>query len=397
MQDKNTLYSTKALLDGEENEKTDQALLHVPFAPQLVLQPGASCQTNCQTSSQTQTQKRLLLLATGGTIASKEAGDGLEPGYSIQDLLSFLRPQSDYYAIDAKDILALDSSNMQPEDWIFIAEQIRNHVDRYDGIVITHGTDTMAYTASILSFMLQGIPIPVVLTGSQRPIDEALTDARMNLDAAFSMAASAVPGVFLAFGNKIILGSRAVKTHTTQFSAFESINIAPLARIDSRGLFFDPNILTYVKALHEKQAGFKPQISLCPDVFLLKIVPGLNPNIFKHLLEMGIKGLVIEAFGIGGIQQLHRDLIPGLEICIQAEVPVVVTSQCLYEHSDFSLYATGRKLLKKGVIEAFDMTSEAAVTKLMWALAQNQGIEGCRRLFAQDLVGEIHLRHQERM
>ena len=168
-------------------------------------------------------KKKLLVLATGGTIASKKGSEGLEPDLSIDKIINMVCGLSDYYDITAKDILNLDSSNIQPEEWQFIAKNIDREYKNYDGIVITHGTDTMAYTASALSYMLQGIPIPVVLTGSQLPVLHPLTDAISNLGAALAFAASGIGGIYLAFNRKIILGCRAVKVRTTNFDAFESV------------------------------------------------------------------------------------------------------------------------------------------------------------------------------
>lgn len=333
-------------------------------------------------------KKRLLLLATGGTIASGQGKDGLEPEYTIDDILKITVTQADYYDLDARDILSLDSSNIQPEEWQIIARAIDENASMYDGIVVTHGTDTMAYTASIISFMLQGLKIPVVFTGSQIPITEALTDAHLNLASALAMAASSVPGVFLAFGGMIILGTRAVKTHTSRFRAFDSINREPFAVIDSVGINFNQNELNYLKERNSDR-DYLARFDLCPEVFLLKLIPGMKPEILDYLIEAGYRGLVIEAFGIGGIHSLHRDLLKALERVLAKGIPVIVTSQCLYEKSDFSLYATGRKLLEAGAIEAFDMTTEAAVTKLIWCLGQGMDMFECRRVFNLDLVGEI--------
>lgn len=335
-----------------------------------------------------QSKKKLLLLATGGTIASGQGENGLEPEYTIADILKITRTQADYYDLDAKDILSLDSSNIQPEEWKIIAQAINDNVDAYDGIIVTHGTDTMAYTTSIISFMLQGIKIPVVFTGSQIPVTEALSDANLNLATALAMAASGIAGVFLAFGGMIILGTRAVKTHTSRFRAFDSINKDPFAIIDAGGINFNKYELLMLEE-RNKIKQYSAKLDLCPEVFLLKLIPGMKPEIFDLLLDMDYKGLVIEAFGIGGIHSLHRDLLKGLEKVLSHNIPVIVTSQCLYEHSDFSLYATGRKLLEAGAIEAFDMTTEAAVTKLIWALGQGMNMEECKKLFATDLVGEM--------
>ena len=164
-------------------------------------------------------KKKILLLTTGGTIASMPGGDGLVPHRSdvMERELEQLRT---YYDITVRDVMCLDSSNIRPEEWIFIAKEIFNQRSGFDGIVISHGTDTMAYTASAVTFMLQNIDLPVVFTGSQLPMQDVLSDAPDNMRTAFAMAASGVPGVFLAFDRKIMLGCRAVKVRASGFSAF---------------------------------------------------------------------------------------------------------------------------------------------------------------------------------
>lgn len=328
-------------------------------------------------------KKRILILTTGGTIACEGTPEGLKPALDSKGILAYISGIAQNYDISLKDILNMDSSNIQPEEWIVMAREVYSAYEDFDGIVITHGTDTMAYTSSMLSFMLPNIPIPVVLTGSQLPLIHPLTDACDNLRHALAMAASGVPGVFLAFNRKIILGCRAVKVRTTGFDAFESVNHPYVAKIDSYGLGVNR------EAIMKPHGTCTLEDDICSDVFLLKLTPGLNPEIFDMLLSMKYRGIVIEAFGTGGLHYVHRDLISELQRIVDAGIAVVISSQCLYERSDLSIYETGQMALKNGVIQAYDMTTEAVVTKLMWALGRTDNVKKVREIFSTNYVGEI--------
>lgn len=326
----------------------------------------------------------ILMLTTGGTIMSIDTEEGYAPG-DMGSIVSRLGHTADEYNITTKEILRLDSSNIQPEEWVTIAREVYQAGVFYDGIVILHGTDTMSYTAAMLSFMLRNLPIPVVLTGSQVPIEKPFSDAVDNLNCALAMAASSTPGVFVAFDRKIILGTRAVKVRTTGFNAFESINAPYAAVVDATGLHIDTETILAPEGKYSLEDHYSSQ------VFLLKITPGTDPDILDKLIDMGYRGIVIEAFGIGGVQFIRRDFITKLEHARSRGVAIVVCSQCLYERADFSLYQVGQKVLQTDAIQAFDMTSEAAVAKLMWALGQAEDVHKIRNIFETNYAGEINL------
>jgi len=326
-------------------------------------------------------KKKILLLTTGGTIASLPGGEGLEPQRSsvMERELDQLRT---YYDITVRDVMCLDSSNITPEEWQIIARSIFEGKAGFDGVVVSHGTDTMAYTASAVTFMLPNIDVPVVFTGSQLPLADMLSDGPENLRTAFAMAAAGYPGIFLAFDRKVMRGCRAVKVRASGFSAFESVNARYAAQVSNLGLVVDNRILPQ----RNGEPRFCPEISR--DVFLLKLTPGLNPAIFDMLGAMGYKGIVIEAFGLGGMHVLQRGL-RGIRRCVEDGISVVVTTQCLYDSSNLQVYQVGNKLLDLGVIQGRDMTSEAAMTKLMWAIGQGMDQVRITELFSQNLAGEV--------
>lgn len=334
--------------------------------------------------------KKILILTTGGTIVSEEGENGLQPQMENNNLLNYIGTMSNKYDITCKNIMNLDSSNIQAEEWKKIAHSVYDNLNDYDGIIVTHGTDTMAYTASMLSFMIQNINKPVVFTGSQMPISNMLTDAKINLYTAFAAIDCNIRGISIAFNRKVIRGCRAVKVRTMGFEAFESVNSPYLAQVYAVG----------IKKYQEEQRVTKEvQLldKISTKVFLLKLIPNTNPEIFDMIAKMGYRGIVLEAFGSGGLHFERRDLIQKIEEITKKGIVVVACSQCLYETSDFTLYEVGRKVLECGAIPGRDMTTEAAVTKLMWALGQTEDADEVRKIFNKNLAGEVSIKSKYKL
>lgn len=327
--------------------------------------------------------KKVLILATGGTIACHTGEGGMVPQSAPPALMGVLDAFSKYYELTYRVVFNLDSSNIQPEEWQAVARAVFEALPDYDGIVITHGTDTMAYTASMLAFMLQNLDKPVVFTGSQIPIEFPLSDAQSNLATALAAIDHNVVGVTIAFNHKLMRGCRAVKVRTMGFDAFESVNSS------NRGEFFADGIRLLSDRVEPNGNGCVLKDSISTDVFLLKLIPGTNPAVLDKLAEMGYRGIVLETFGAGGLHYLRRDLSAPIKRLVDAGFAVVLCSQCLYEQSDFSLYEVGRRVLATGAIPSLDMTTEAAVTKLMWALGQTDELDEIRKIFSTNYAGEI--------
>ncbi|MBR6007437.1 MAG: asparaginase [Clostridia bacterium] len=323
--------------------------------------------------------KRINLISTGGTIACVPTENGLAPGLSAKELLALV--EGDHSEINCIDLFSMDSSNIQPEEWITIAEAVRAGVGTCDGVVLTHGTDTMAYTASMLSFMLAGIPIPVVLTGAQYPAVYPDSDGRRNLENALIAAQSLPGGVYICFGNSLMLGCRAVKTRTTSLNAFESINYPYIGTVS------DGRMLTlYTPVL---PSGFSFSTDIDPRVALVKLIPGMSPRMLDYCMECDIHGVVVEGFGLGGMHSIRRNHLEAIRRLMEKGIPVVLTSQCLYEQSSPDIYEVSRPLRDLGIISAGDMTTEAAITKLMWVLGRTNDMAVVRMLMQKNLVGEL--------
>ena len=324
--------------------------------------------------------KKILLIGTGGTIASDVTDSGLAPELTTEQLLSHIPGISDSCGVDCLQLLNLDSTNMTPAHWLEIAACIRDHYGCYDGFVITHGTDTMAYTAAALSYLIQGSPKPIVLTGAQRPIGFDSTDSKTNLADAFRCAAEDLPGVSIVFNSRVILGTRAKKTRSKSFQAFSSINHPEL------GVLRDGVLLRYIRQDCREAPVFYDRLD--PRVALLKLVPGTGRDAADFLLERN-DALIIESFGVGGLPEAG-----GFYDCVrrwmEAGRVVVLTTQVENEGSDLGVYHVGYRLKSDlGVLEAYDMTTEAVVAKLMWILGQTREREAVERMFYTPVARDI--------
>ncbi len=325
--------------------------------------------------------KKILLIGTGGTIASEMTEGGLTPELTTEQLLSQVPAISGICGVECIQLLNLDSTNIGPEHWLMMVRCIREHYHEYDGFVITHGTDTMAYTAAALSYLIQGSPKPIVLTGAQKPIGFDSTDSKVNLMDAFRCAAEDLPGVSIVFNNRVILGTRAKKTRSKSFQAFSSINYPDL------GVLRDGVLLRYIRQACREAPVFFDRLDT--KVALLKLVPGVDRGLADYLLERN-DALIIESFGVGGLPE-DSGLYDCVRDAMAAGRTVVLTTQVENEGSDLGVYHVGHALKNDlGVLEAYDMTTEAVVAKLMWILGQTRQREEIVRLFytpvAQDIL-----------
>lgn len=307
--------------------------------------------------------KRILLIATGGTIASKESSHGLSPQLKAEEILSFVPGVREFCQPKAMQILNIDSTNMEPKHWKQIVGVIRKHYEEYDGFVIAHGTDTMAYTGAALSYMIQNADKPIVITGAQKAIDLEITDAKTNLMDSFLYAADEESqGVQIVFGGKVIAGTRAKKIRSKSYNAFESIDYPFLATIQ------DMRILRYIPML-----PFRESVSfyetMNPRIFLLKLIPGIAPGVLRQLFKEH-DCIIVESFGVGGIPvsieeefyRLHEEF---------PQTVVIMATQVAHEGSDMTVYKVGNKIKQEcALLESYDMTLEAVIAKAMWMLGE---------------------------
>lgn len=325
---------------------------------------------------------RILLLHTGGTLGmAGRRPSALKPASFFRTLKSRAPELFELADIELELACNIDSSEMQPESWSAIATELHARLPKFDAAVVTHGTDTLAYTASALSFMLQGLNKAVVVTGSQRPLGEIRSDARLNLIDAVTAALRGPKEVTVCFDSHLYRGNRVRKVKVSEYDAFESPNFPVLGvlGVDAR----------FEKGLSAKG---KPRLRerLDPRVFLLKVFPGLDPAIPLALLDH-VRGMVIEAYGAGNfpVSDATRSLSAIFKEAQKRELPLVLVSQAYRNGVDLTMYESGAFAREHGAISGFDMTPSAAVVKLMQALKYEKSLEKIRRYMETSQAGEL--------
>ncbi|MCR4908104.1 MAG: asparaginase [Lachnospiraceae bacterium] len=329
--------------------------------------------------------KRILLIATGGTIASRYTKNGLSPQLSGEELLSFVPEAKEFCRTEVVSPFSLDSTNVRYTHWLELEKVIEENYDRFDGFVICHGTDTMAYTASALSYLVQNSRKPVVLTGAQRPIDLPVTDARTNLLDSLRFAShEEAHDVSIVFDGQVIAGTRAKKERTQSYNAFSSINYPPVAVIQEKRIVF------YIDDAESVKGGPEFFHNLNPRVFLYKLIPGSEGKILKLLLP-DYDALIIESFGVGGIPDYEEGSIgEALREWQEAGKTIVMATQVTHEGSDMSVYQVGQVIKDAfDLPESYDMTLESTVTKVMWIMAGMRDPAEFKRLFYKTINHDI--------
>lgn len=327
--------------------------------------------------------KRILIVATGGTIASLPHDTGLAPGLTGTELVGRVPQLAELAELDIVQPMNIDSTNMRPRDWLQIADTIAAHYEEYDGFVVLHGTDTMAYTAAALSYLLEDSPKPIVLTGSQQPMAAPFTDAKLNLYQSVLFATDdSAREVTIVFNGKAIAGTRAHKQRTMSYNAFTSMNYPTLAYIRQNRVIWSG----LAKPASKEGLHLKRYFALDERVLVLKLTPELRPSIF-HLLERDYDAVILETFGIGGIPDYDRGAFQeAIFSWVASGRTCVLTTQVPEEGLDLGVYEVGHTFKDRpGILLGGDMTTEALVAKTMWALGNRTSTEEIAQLFYQEI------------
>ncbi|AEH24837.1 Glu-tRNA(Gln) amidotransferase subunit GatD [Pyrococcus yayanosii] len=331
------------------------------------------------------------IIGTGGTIASRidyETG-AVHPAFTAEELAKAVPEIFEMANITPKLLMNILSEDMRPEYWVKIAHEVAKALNSGDaGVIVAHGTDTMGYTSAALSFMLRDLSKPVVLVGAQRSSDRPSSDAAMNLICSVRMALSDAAEVMVVMhgetGDTYCLahrGTKVRKMHTSRRDAFRSINDVPIAKVW-------PDRVEFLRDDYRRRSEGEVWVDdkLDERVALVKVYPGMSPEIIDFLVDRRYRGIVVEGTGLG---HTPSGLIPTIERAVQEGVAVCMTSQCLYGRVNLNVYSTGRKLLKAGVIPCEDMLPETAYVKLMWVLGHTDDLNEVRRMMLTSYAGEI--------
>tara|TARA_B100001094_G_scaffold333164_1_gene409168 strand:+ start:69 stop:1202 length:1134 start_codon:yes stop_codon:yes gene_type:complete len=343
-----------------------------------------------QTSQYTMKKKpHIYIIYTGGTIGMKKTPQGYEPesgflGAFIQNLPEFFHEDMPHFTLFEHNPL-IDSSNMSPYQWHDIAYIIQNNYKKYDGFVVLHGTDTMAYTASALSFMLENLSKPVIVTGSQIPLSQLRSDGQQNLLNSLYVAAHyPIHEVCLFFNNKLFRGNRTTKVCADSFNAFSSPNYPALLE---SGIQIKVHTGIVSAPLQKK---LKVQPIQTQSISMLNLYPGIQPELLEHVLNQPIQALILLTFGAGNAPQ-DPQMLEQFKKATDRGMIIVNLSQCMQGSVNMNSYATGQTLQKAGMISGFDMTKEAALTKLHYLLSKELSHKEVRRMFCLPMKGEMTL------
>lgn len=326
-------------------------------------------------------KKKILLIGMGGTIASEITPDGLAPELTPEQLLAYVPKVSDLCEVDTRMLFSIDSTDIQPFHWVETARAVRDAYADYDGFVISHGTDTMAYTAAALSYLIQWSPKPVILTGAQKPINFENTDSKVNLEDAFLCAAAdEMAGVHVVFNGDVILGTRARKTRSKNYRAFSSINYPLIANVQ------DGIRMQYITPESKTEPDFYDTLN--ENVGLLKLIPTSDPEILDYMLHKK-DAVIIESYGVGGLPTetgFHEIIRKHTD----AGKFIVMTTQVQNDGSDLGVYHVGYSLKGRDhILEAYDMTTECVVAKIMWILGQTKDPDAVKEQFYRPVSMDI--------
>lgn len=325
----------------------------------------------------------ILLITTGGTLASAPTDEGLAPQLTGEEILSFVPELKECAEIRSLPLMNIDSTNMEPAKWLSLARAVEKNYEQYDAFVVIHGTDTLAYTAAALSYLIQDSAKPIVITGSQRSIALRDTDARGNLSDAVRYAADPrASGVKVVFDGQVMLGTRVRKTHTKSYRAFTSIDYPPVAMIRNKVIYH------FISERPARPVRFYHQLE--SNVAVLKLVPGLWG---QHMLSLGreAKALILEGFGSGGLPNLPSwDLVTPARTLLEEGKILVMSTQVQHEGSDMGVYRVGTALRDyPGMMESFTLTAEALFCKMMWILAQTDEPSEVKKLLYEKIDHDL--------